>query len=120
MKAALLLSAVLLLRAVIPAGYMPAGAGSGLLFELCPEGVSAEFMQVLTGESAHDHGHMDHGETNHDDHRCPIGHMLTSAAAIDDAWQADITTTAPITAVTPTYSYRSVPRTHYNSRGPPA
>ena len=47
LKPLLLLSAALLLRAVSPAGYMPAAAGTGLLFEFCPEGIPAGFMQVL-------------------------------------------------------------------------
>ncbi len=121
LKPTLLLAAALLLRAAIPAGYMPAGAGSGLLFEFCPEGIPTEFMQVLAGDSAHQHGHMDHGEASQDDHHCPIGHMLTSAAAVDNAWQAETMAAAPpLTAVTPTYSYRSVSRANYYSRGPPA
>ena len=58
LKPMLLLSAALLLRAAIPAGYMSATAGSGLLFEFCPEGIPAEFMQILAGDSGHEHGHM--------------------------------------------------------------
>jgi hypothetical protein len=114
----LLLSAALLLRAAIPAGYMPAAAGSGLLFEFCPEGISAEFMQILNGESGHDHDHGDGAES--DDHKCPVGHMLLSAAAVDNASDVIL---APITEALITntsYSFTSVSRTHYRSRGPPA
>jgi hypothetical protein len=120
LKPLLLLSAALLLRAAIPAGYMPAAAGSGLLFEFCPEGIPAEFMQVLAGDSAHDHGHTNHGESDQDNHQCPVGHMLLSAAAVDDAWQPEIPPVALIRATISPYSYTSVSRTNYHSRGPPA
>ncbi len=118
LKPLLLLSAALLLRAAIPAGYMPAAAGSGLLFEFCPEGISVEFMQILAGDSGHDHA--GHGGTDDGDHKCPVGHMLLSAAAVDNA---DHTESAPIPqvllAVTP-YSFTSASHTYYRSRGPPA
>ena len=112
----LLLSAALLLRAAIPAGYMPAAAGSGLLFEFCPEGISAEFMQILTGNAEHDHG----GGAENDNHKCPVGHMLLSAAAVDSAEQIILAPIAqPLSTKSP-YSFTSVSRPHYRSRGPPA
>lgn len=115
----LMLSAALLLRAVIPAGYMPAAAGSGLLFEFCPEGVPSEFMQVLSGDTAHDHGHSGHSDHSSDTHHCPVGHLLLSAAAVDDAPQPIVVpATVPVTT-TSTYSYSSVSRSNYHSRGPP-
>ena len=43
--------ALLSLRALTPDGYMPAAADSGLLFELCPEGMPAEVMQALLAMS---------------------------------------------------------------------
>ena len=114
-----LLFAALLLRAVIPAGYMPAGADSDLWFEFCPEGVSAEFMQALAGESSDGHHH-DNSHDNHDDHKCPVGHMLSSAAAVDHSWQpAIVPADAPLTTITH-YAFTSVSRTNYHSRGPPA
>lgn len=120
LKPALLLSAALLLRATIPAGYMPAAAGSSLLFEFCPEGVPAEFMQLLAGDPEHEHGHMDHGDSGHDDHQCPVGHMLLSAAAVDDAWQAEAAAVTPALYTAQSNSFTSISRTHYYSRGPPA
>ena len=120
LKPMLLLSAALLLRAAIPAGYMPAAAGSGLLFEFCPEGIPAEFMQILTGESGHEHGHMDHGDSGHHDHQCPVGHMLLSAAAVDDVWQEEAAPVAPALYTAQRYSFTNVSRTNYHSRGPPA
>ena len=118
----LLLTAAMLLRGFVPAGYMPAAAGSGFLFEFCPEGVPAGFMQVLsgdTGQSVHQHGH-DHGDESGDGHHCPIGHMLSSAAAVDDAQAADIVA-APRADVTVTpYYFTIAPRANYEPRGPPA
>jgi hypothetical protein len=71
----------IVLRAFVPAGYMPAAPGKGLLFELCHDGLPAGFMQVLGG-----HGHHA-GHAGHDDHAsggdCSIGHIL-SLAFIDE------------------------------------
>ena len=113
----LILSAAVFLRAIIPAGYMAAAGGSGLLFEFCPEGVSAEFMEMVTGGTAHDHGEHDNAD---DDHHCPIGHMLLSAAAVDDAWQVDVAPAGAVFSIVNYYSFTSASRTHYYSRGPPA
>lgn len=119
----LLLSVVLLLRAAVPAGFMPAAAGSGLLFELCPEKVPAEFTRFLAGLQNlghHDHGQMEHGAGAHDEHRCPMGQMLLSAAAVDDASPSELAPAAVVSAPIPVYSFTSASSTHYYSRGPPA
>ena len=75
------LLAGVVLRAFVPAGYMPAAPGKGLLFELCHDGLPAGFMKALGG---HTH-HAGHG--GHDDHAaggdCGIGHIL-SMAVIDE------------------------------------
>jgi len=113
----LVLSAVVLLRAIAPAGYMASSAGSGLLFELCPEGVSAEFMAMLSGSTGHDH--MDHHESG-DNHECSMGHLLLSAAAVDDSADVVLAPTVPVYATVSNYSFTSAVRTHYDSRGPPA
>jgi len=117
---ALLLVAALLLRAVIPAGYMPA-ADSGLWFELCPEGLPGEFAALLTGETGHHHhGHADGENTGDDAHQCPVGHMLLSAAAVDSNSQtADLAFDLP-PATIPVYTFTSAARKHYRSRDPPA
>ena len=112
-----LFTAAFLLRAVIPVGYMPAAAGSGLLFELCPAGVSAEFAQFLGGHS--EQGHQ-HGGAEDDSHQCDVGHMLLSAAAVDDSWQLDVATPVFTVRTTSNYSFSSAARLHYHSRGPPA
>ncbi len=120
-KPALLLVAALLLRAVIPAGYMPAAAGSGLWFELCPEGVPTEWTEFLTGATGHHHhGNADGENTGDDDHQCPVGHMLLSAAAADSTSQSvDLALDLPPATIS-IYSFTSTLRTHYYSRGPPA
>ncbi len=120
-KPALLLVAALLLRAVIPAGYMPAAAGSGLWFELCPDGLSAEFAEMLAGDTGHHHhGNADGENTGDDDHQCPVGHMLLSAAAADSTSQTtDLALELPPATIS-IYSFTSTSRTHYYSRGPPA
>ena len=76
-----ILLAGVVLRAFVPAGYMPAAPGKGLLFELCHDGVPAGFMEALGG-----HGHHS-GHAGHDEHAggadCSIGHIL-SLAVIDE------------------------------------
>ena len=79
-----ILLAGIVLRAFVPAGYMPAAPGKGLLFELCHDGVPAGFMEALGGHGHHS-GHAGHGD--HDEHAggadCSIGHIL-SLAVIDE------------------------------------
>lgn len=120
MKPVLLLLAVLLLRAAIPVGFMPAAAGSGLFVVFCPDGVSPEFMQFLAGDAGADHDHMEHGNPGENTHLCPIGHMLLSAAATDDGAQTADAAIALPPATSASYFFTSVSRTHYHSRGPPA
>ena len=87
------LLAGIVMRAFIPAGYMPAAPGKGLLFELCHDGLPAGFTQALGG---HDH-HAGHG--GHDDHAaggdCSIGHIL-SLAFIDEVQAAEPAIQAPL------------------------
>ncbi len=81
----LLLTLVMLgTRALAPLGYMPAPAGTGLLYELCPEGIPAEIMRSLSG-GGHHHHHGGHDGENKagPSESCPIGHMLASAIAVD-------------------------------------
>lgn len=113
-----LLAAAFLVRAFIPAGYMPAAAGSGPLFELCPEGVPGEFIKALSGGS-HD-AHHAHGETGQDEHRCPVGHMLASAAAVDTASPAPLVVMAPAVLAMPAFAPPRTTGRSYHSRDPPA
>jgi len=114
-----LLLATLLLRAGIPDGYMPAAAGSGLLFELCPAGVPAGFMRALTGLDHHHH-HSDQTEPGYDAGQCPIGHMLSSAMALDDLPQLALIPQPPNRVAAPSRVLVSRTSTDYRSRGPPA
>ena len=76
--------AMLAVRALTPLGYMPAPAGSGLLYALCPEGMPPEIMRALSGGGHHHHHGGHHGEEKAGpSESCPIGHMLASAVAVD-------------------------------------
>lgn len=116
----LLLLAALLLRAGIPDGYMPAAPGNGLLFELCPAGVPAGFMQALSGSGHHHHGDSAASESHYDASQCPIGHLLSAAAAVDDSWQSSIAPDLPVFIESPTLKPISRAPTNHRSRGPPA
>jgi hypothetical protein len=114
----LLLLAALLLRAGIPDGYMPASPGSGLLFELCPSGVSPEFMHLL----GDDHRH--HGEgadaSQFDAQQCPIGHLLSPAAAVDVDSFASAVVGPEVYVVAPTALVPTRIVVLQRVRGPPA
>ena len=116
----LLLMAALLVRAGTPDGYMPAAAGTGLLYELCPSGVSAEFMQFLGGGDHHHHGGDAEPVTHVDADQCPIGHMLGSAVAHDMTADAEIFPVTVEFAAAPAPVIRQLRRSAYRSRAPPA
>jgi len=116
--AGLLLLAALLMRAAVPVGYMPAAPGTGLLFELCPDGMPAGF-NPSEGHAHHHHAAPDAaGEAGAD--QCQLGHMLSSAAAVGDSWQLDIVETLPVFSPMPTPPERGIAATAYRSRDPPA
>ena len=112
------LLASLLLRASIPDGYMPAKWGSGLLVELCPARVPAQVMQALGG----DHHH--HGPASTSSHldtsQCPIGHMLSAAAAVDDFWIIEGIKTGDVFSGVPVLPLQTRSLRSHRSRGPPA
>ena len=121
-KLTAVLLAGVLLRAVIPAGYMPAAPGQGLLLELCPSGLPAGFASMVGDHAGHTGHHS--GHTAHEDDAasgdCSMGHIL-SLAFIDTAEvpdpdslpPADIVATVSLAPVTPTRQYAYAPR------GPP-
>ena len=82
-----------ILRAFVPAGYMPAAPGKGLLFELCHDGLPAGFMEALGGQGHHaDHaGHDKHASAGD----CSIAHIL-SMAFIDEAQTTEPATQSPL------------------------
>ena len=115
------LLAGIVMRAFIPAGYMPAAPGKGLLFELCHDGLPAGFMQVLGGHGHHS-GHAGHGD--HDEHAggadCSIGHIL-SMAVIDevDTPQAAIPSAPGILVAAPLQRLLRGHTGVYSARAPP-
>ena len=111
------------LRALAPLGYMPSVAGSGLLFELCPEQLPPGF--VLSNTSSHHdhHKHAAYAKSAPADSpdQCQVGHLLYSAIAIDapavDALiNSSLSEFIPATDTTLSRTAAMV----YRSRAPPA
>lgn len=115
--------ATLSLRALTPDGYMPGSADSGLLYELCPDGMPAEIMQALAGDSHHHHHHhggSDDAASVSGTEQCPIGHMLASALAMDTGTVSDFLPDTPVFDDAPVAVYFRAPAKGYRSRAPPA
>ena len=114
--------ATLSLRALAPDGYMPGSADSGLLYELCPEGMPVEIMQALAGDGQHHHHHGSDGETTSagGSEQCPIGHMLASAMAMDSTPASDMLPDTPAYDDVPVAVLFHTPAIGYRSRAPPA
>jgi hypothetical protein len=112
--------ATLALRALTPDGYMPGSADSGLLYELCPEGMPAEIMQALGGNNHHHHHGDDGSASVTDTEQCPIGHMLASAMAMDSTPASDMLPDTPAYDNVPVAELFHTPAIGYRSRAPPA
>ena len=114
--------ATLALRALAPDGYMPGSADSGLLYELCPEGMPVEIMQALAGDNQHHHHHGGDGEATSagGSEQCPIGHMLASAMAMDSTPASDMLPDTPVFDDDPVAVLFHSPAIGYRSRAPPA
>ena len=109
--------AMLGVRALAPLGYMPASAGTGLLYELCPEGMPAEVMHALWGGGHHHHHGDDGGGATES---CPIGHMLAAAMAADvDASTVVLPEPALFFLLSPV-AVECRARGHHRCRSPPA
>ncbi len=107
-------------RALMPDGYMPGSRGSGLLFELCPSGMPVEIMRALgKGHHHHHHGQSDRVSAASAE-SCPIGHMLSSALAVDSDVTLEIQSATPAPEAERFHSPSSVLLTAYRSRAPPA
>ena len=105
------------IRALAPAGYMPATAGSGLLFELCPDQLP---VGVSFAASGHDHHAHHHESEEAASDACDLGHILASAWI--DAIAFDISIAEAGFAYSDTYIPESatlVSRRYYASRAPP-
>jgi hypothetical protein len=85
-NALMLLLAAIALRAIIPVGYMPGSLGGELLFEMCPEGMPSAMVQALGGK--HHHGGGDDEAATPGLEQCPMGHLLTPAAATNSSTTA--------------------------------
>jgi len=121
-KQSLLLAALetLVLRALTPDGYMAGSAESGLLFELCPEGMPAGFVQALAGEDHHSHHGGEDNASSASSSQCPIGHLLAPAIATDvDAVSVAVAAT-PLPGDSPATPLFRPTRTGYRPRAPPA
>ncbi len=111
---------VLSLRALTPDGYMPGSERSGLLYELCPDGMPAEIMQALASDQHHHHHGGEDGASVTGTEQCPIGHMLASAVAVDMGVQPDLVPDTAAFEEAPATLLIRVSTTAYRSRAPPA
>ena len=115
----LLLLATLALRVMIPVGYMPAVIGSGLLFELCPEGMPATVMQALGGHHHHHEPNSDGDQASFDTEQCPVGHLLSSSMAVEFGQDLELDVFVPLRGEVRIESLSVVFRAEYRSRAPP-
>ena len=83
MLAAVMVGVVM--RALIPAGYMLAGPDSKTLFVLCPDRLPQALVASMAGTGHDHHGHHDSGAEAPAADTCDVGHLLTVAAVADDA-----------------------------------
>ena len=112
---------LLALRVLVPAGYMPASAGSGLFFELCPDGLPDALISAFSGSQGHyHHGRGGDATAVSTADQCPIGHMLSSAMAVDEIATFDWLPTLPSFRVESPKSTRLAIRVEYLTRAPPA
>lgn len=113
--------ATLVVRAAIPAGYMPSAAGDGLVFEMCPSAVPAQILAAMSGAGHHHAGHdPDSGGTHFDAGQCPIGQLLSIAAAIDELPFDSIAPAAVLLNARAPAVLRSHQQPTRRSRDPPA
>lgn len=118
------------LRALVPLGYMPAAPGSGLLFEVCHDGMPLSIAAPSSHAAGHVHGAdhgAHHGDAGDDDaghgmaaDGCALGHILS--VAFLDAFESVSVAIEPATSfdspepVTPFLPSR---RLTAEPRGPP-
>jgi hypothetical protein len=74
----------LLLRLLVPVGTMPAALAEGWFLKLCPDGLPAETLARLLGESHHHHHHQGEGERSAAPVRCDLGAALSGDAIKPD------------------------------------
>jgi len=108
------------LRALTPDGYMPGSDRSGLLYELCPDGMPAEIMQALAGDGHHHHHSGEDGASVTGTEQCPIGHMLASAVTVDTGALPELAPDAQAYDDAPATILLRARAAAYRSRAPPA
>src|SRR5690606_6510120 len=121
----LLLFAALVLRVPIPVGYMPAGDGHGLWFELCPEYAPEGLFTARNAsrrESHTNHAERQAGQQPGDDEaqRGPFGHRRSPAAALDRGSASLLARGLPPAALPATAGIRAIRRHPPRSPAPPA
>lgn len=110
-----LLMAAIVLRAVIPLGYMPGNLLAGEFMVLCPTGLPAHTSLA----SAHAH-HGDDAAMLDADQACPIGAALKQAALPPDiTFAAQLARYVPQPERVLRTSFRSRTAQAYRSRAPP-
>jgi hypothetical protein len=108
--------ASLILRAIIPLGYMPGNILAGEFMVLCPSGLPAEVLRAL--QLTH-HGH--DKDVVDVDSSCPIGSALQPAwIPIDDAPLPFVIPATNDVAYYQPIAIRLIVRREYDSRAPPA
>ncbi len=122
----MLAAAAMALQVAVPRGFMPAAVSGGWYLQLCPDGLSAEVMQVLLGDQ---HQHHHHHGGHHDGHQgssadtgkpCELAGLYADALAM-----FAVNAAGPEPAPTPAlFAASHQPRasrfTSYLSRAPPA
>ncbi len=116
-----LLCAAFTLRALTPLGYMPAPANSGLLFELCPDGLPADVVQrILGGGHNHHHQHGDNIAKSESPDRCPLGHLLCSVFAAGDIAGLELSQARADLIVPEVFVSAGKRHERFHARDPPA
>ncbi|KAA9132565.1 hypothetical protein F3N42_04920 [Marinihelvus fidelis] len=124
--------ACLLVRAMVPAGFMPGDLLAGQFAAPCPTGFPAAFFTDEPGQPAQAHHH-DHGQAQDRgdgddtpldaqslDNACPLGSALQAAAALPEV----LPLIAHVEPVRPLFSYHTkvIPlrrNSGHRSRAPP-
>lgn len=102
---------------------MPASPDSGLLFQLCPDGLPVDVIRALTGGGHHHHHHHGNDTNPHADpaaHQCPVGHMLLAALAVETGSTPEAGLDVPVFAVLRLATQFTRHASNYESRAPPA
>lgn len=107
----------LVLRVVVPVGFMPANLGDGWYLKLCPEGMSVNSMVALLGHHHHYHHHAHDEEASFD--QCDLaGFSSLAALSANNTPEFSILYVTPV-AVIPVDRYDRDTLISYRPRAPP-